>query len=89
MKRLSDREESDEKGGHCLKWIFIGLFMFTSGILLWSYLTLNAVLENPNPEWLSDSVQIVVPSILIVWITAGFWLALYGYFSPRKRPLEY
>lgn len=78
-----------KKGGRCLKWIFVGLFMLTSGIVLWLNLILNRTFENPNLEWLSDSIQVAVPSILIVWIFAGFWLALYGYFSPSKKPLDY
>lgn len=90
MKHLSkNNEDKDKKSRHYFSRIFLGLFMFTSGIAIWVNIVVNNLVESLNPDWLGTAVQVIVYSILIIWIFAGFWLVLYGWFSPCPQPLEY
>jgi len=90
VKNLSDNKEDKEKiRRHCFRRIFIGLFMLTSGIAIWVNIAVNNLAESLNPDWFGTVVRVIVYSILIIWISAGFWLVLYGWFSPCPQPLEY
>lgn len=84
-----NKADKEKKSQRCFKRIFIGLFMLTSGIAIWVNIAFNNVMESLNPDWLGTAVRAIVYSILIVWVFAGFWLVLYGWFSPCPRPLEY
>jgi hypothetical protein len=63
--------------------------MVTSGVTVWLNVVLTGLVESLSSSGYATSVQATLNSILIVWISGGFWLALYGRFKPCPDQIEY